>query len=349
MSDFMKRETSDDDAIADAAALWLAEREEGFSPEQARAFAQWCAADPRHRVALARMEETAARLQQLPQVRERLNEETGVPVAPAEPVRRRSRWPQVAALAAGLAIAGLGGWQGYRSLAPESARYATSAGGYEHVGLEDGSTLELNANSEARVRFTRGERHVTLVRGEAHFSVARDPARPFIVTAGKVQVRAVGTAFNVRLAAAEVAVLVTEGKVQVGPLSARTAAGGGPAAAAAPALLAASERTVIPADAGPRAEPPRVERVSTDRIRDALAWQERKLVFADTPLRDVVAQFNRRNLVQLTIGDADLAGRPVGGTFAADNVGAFVRLFEESGDIVVERRSEREIVLRRAR
>lgn len=347
MSDFTKRETPDDEAIADAAALWLVDREEGFAPERARAFAEWCAADPRHQAAVTRMEETAALLQRLPQVRERLGEEIELPSTPTrvEPLHRRSRWPQVAALAASLAIAGLGGWQVYRSLAPESARYATSAGGYERVGLADGSTLELNASSEARVRFTGGERHVTLVRGEAHFSVARDAARPFVVTAGKVQVRAIGTAFNVRLAAAEVAVLVTEGKVQVTSTAAREVEDRATAKPGAPALLEASERTVVPADAGP----PRVERVSMDRIREELAWQERKLVFADTPLRDVVAQFNRRNLVQLTIGDPDLAGRPVGGTFAADNVGAFVRLFEEAGDIVAERRGEREIVLRRAR
>lgn len=344
MSDFMKRGTPDDEAIADAAAMWLAERELGLSPEQARAFAQWCAADPRHRAALARMEETAALLQRLPQVRERLIEDSDVPPAQTSPVRRRSRWPQVAALAAGLAIVGLGGWQAYRSMALESAQYATSAGGYERVGLEDGSTLELNASSEARVRFTGGERHVTLVRGEAHFSVARDFARPFIVTAGKVQVRAIGTAFNVRLAAAEVAVLVTEGKVQVARVSGKGPADRAPVEPAVPVLLVASERTLIAADAGP----PRVESVSMDEIRDALAWQELKLVFAETPLRDVVAQFNRRNVVQLTIGDPVLAGRPVGGTFAADNVGAFVRLFEESGDIVAERRGEQEIVLRRA-
>ena len=348
MSDFTKRETPDDEAIADAAALWLVEREEGFAPERARAFAEWCAADPRHQAAVTRMEETAALLQRLPQVRERLSDEIEPPATRVEPVRRRSRWPQVAALAAGLAVAGLGGWQADRALAPEVSRYATSSGGYERVALDDGSTLELNASSEARVRFTRGERHVTLVRGEAHFSVARDVARPFVVTAGKVQVRAIGTAFNVRLAAAEVAVLVTEGKVQVGRTAAPGSAGAAPGSAA-PALLVASERTVIPVETRPQAEAPRVERVSSEGIREALAWQERKLVFAETPLRDVVAQFNRRNLVQLTIGDPDLAGRPVGGTFAADNVGAFVRLFEESGDFVAERRGEREIVLRRAR
>ena len=72
-------------------------------------------------------------------------------------------------------------------------------------------------------------------------------------------------------------------------------------------------------------------------------------MFAETPLRDVIAQFNRRNRVQLILGDASLGERPVGGTFAADNVEGFVRLLEGSGTIAIERRSEFEIVLRQVR
>ena len=51
--------------------------------------------------------------------------------------------------------------------------------------------------------------------GEAYFTVAKNPGRPFVVAAGGVGVRAVGTAFNVRLDSDAVEVLVTEGRVQV--------------------------------------------------------------------------------------------------------------------------------------
>ena len=72
-------------------------------------------------------------------------------------------------------------------------------------------------------------------------------------------------------------------------------------------------------------------------------------MFSETPLRNVVAQFNRRNRLQLVIGDAAIAERPVGGTFAADNVEGFVRLLEGSGAIMVEHRDEVTVVLRAAR
>ena len=44
----------DDAAIEAAAVSWLCERDDGFAPERATAFAVWCAADPRHRAAVAK-------------------------------------------------------------------------------------------------------------------------------------------------------------------------------------------------------------------------------------------------------------------------------------------------------
>src|SRR5260370_1274200 len=65
--------------------------------------------------------------------------------------------------------------------------------------------------------FRLGDRRggVRLTRGEAHLAVAKDSSRPFIVTAGGVSVRAVGTAFNVRRVEQRVEVFVTEGKVRI--------------------------------------------------------------------------------------------------------------------------------------
>ena len=66
------------------------------------------------------------------------------------------------------------------------------------------------------------------------------------------------------------------------------------------------------------------------------------------PLREAVVLFNRRNETQLVLSDDKLGGQKIGGTFAADQVEAFVRLLEKDGDVVAERRGAREIALRRA-
>ncbi len=364
----MSTEREDADTIEDVAANWLAEREEGLSSARAREFEEWCRQDPRHAAAVARLEQACALLRKMPQVRAELQPVVEFPVTGRAPARapgatrRQSRVQIAAAVAAVLAVAALAAWQWPR-VGSNPARHATSAGGYERVLLADGSTLELNASSEAQVRFSAQERRVALLAGEAHFSVVPDAARPFVVEAGGVAVRAVGTAFNVRLAPEAVEVLVTEGRVAVGRVG-QTGPGVLPGAAEPDparsdrhpsppaAILGAHERLVVPTLAAKRlpeaAAPSGIETVTPEAMRVAMAWQERKLVFAETPLRAVAAQFNRRNRLQIVVEDPILAARPVGGTFAADNVEGFLRLLENSGTIAVERRDERTVVLRAA-
>ncbi len=80
----------------------------------------------------------------------------------------------------------------------------------------------------------------------------------------------------------------------------------------------------------------------------ALHWHRRVALFNDTPLHEVIAQFNRRNAVQISLADAELAGRRFGGALALDQVEALLRLLTREGGVAVERRGETEIILRRA-
>ncbi|MCX6942208.1 MAG: FecR domain-containing protein [Verrucomicrobia bacterium] len=361
----MSESLDHEDPIEEVASDWLTQRAEGFSSAQKRDFERWCRADPRHAAAVARLEAACALLEKMPLVRAELQPVVEFPVKPRSiaPVKRFPLLRVVFAMAAALALAAFGWWQ-WADPQPAAQLYATSTGGYERVVLADGSVVELNANSEVRVELLPNARRVALVQGEAHFTVAHDIARPFIVSAHGVAVRAVGTAFNVRLAATAVEVLVTEGKVSVSDVGPALAAGpsrserdnrDGLPTSGSPTFLSANERTVIPfappksLAVVPALVVPVVEKITSYALREALSWQERKLVFSETPLHDVVAQFNRHNRLQLVLGDAALAERPVGGTFAADNVEGFVRLLEGSGTIAVERRDEMTVVLRAVR
>ena len=350
----MKGPLEPDDPVEEVAADWLTLRAEGFSSAQKREFERWSRADPRHAAAVARLEAACALLEKMPLVRAELQPVVEFPT-PRRAVVSAKRFPLVrlvVGFAAAVACAALGWWQWGRA-EPRSTLYATSVGGYERVVLADGSVVELNASTEVEVALAPRERRVALVNGEAHFIVAHDQARPFIVTAHGVAVRAVGTAFNVRLESRMVEVLVTEGKVSVSEVVApSTGASSILSPSVSPTLLVANERALI-VTAPPKslsAPPaPVVEKIAPEVLREALAWQERKLVFAETPLREVVAQFNRRNRLQLLLGDPALAERPGGGTFAADNVEGFIRLLESNDTFVVERRGDFTVVLRAAR
>ena len=338
-------------AIEDAAIAWLTERDDGFTPAREREFAQWLRADPRHAAVVTRLEQTLGLLGELPAFRSEINTafDRAAPVLAFPPAtaeqpalapapRRWSRALAWAGLAAALTFGSFVGWRALQP--PREIHFTTTVAGYERARLDDGSTLELNAASAVRVQFTAAERHVKLESGEAHFAVAHDTARPFIVSAGGIAVRAVGTAFNVRYATGgDIEVTVTEGKVRIGQ--------SGPASAAAESapLVSAGQRIVLPH----HAPPPTVENIDPATLRAALAWQSRLADFAEAPLADVIARFNARSRIQLLIADETLADRRIGGTFALDEAEAFVRLLERDGEIIGERRGETEIHLRRAR
>jgi transmembrane sensor len=340
------------EAVEAMAAAWLAERDGGFTAAQEREFAAWQFADERHAAAIRRLETTWNILEQLREYRPeaRMHPDRNL-LAPAVAETRNYR-PQLAAagaMAAALLLGAVWWWSAPPSKRPDPASlqtYSTTVGGYQRIALSDGSVVELNASSELQVNYTPEARRVRLVRGEAHFTVAKDKHWAFLVEAGAVAVRAVGTAFDVRLGKSEVEVLVTEGSVQLKPTA--------PAAvhvAAAPAqgypVLVAGQRALIPAL--DRFTAPLVEEVSPDALHEALAWEGPRLVFVDTPLSKVIELFNRRNAVQLALGDPELATLPVAGSFRAENVEAFVRLLTSDGEIVVERPSADRLVLRKAR
>jgi transmembrane sensor len=332
--------------LDEIAAGWLYERAEGFTPERAEAFAVWCHSDPRHARAIARVEQTWNLLDEMPAVRAALETRIARDRDLAEPragaaIFRFRRFAWAAGLAAAVVI-GFGIWR-ETSSDRSAEHYVTDDAAQRSLVLSDGSVMDLNVGSEVSVRFTAAQRRVILLRGEAHFEVAHNAARPFIVTADDVSMRAVGTAFDVRLANKEVNVFVVEGKVEVS----RDVAILERPPAMPPPLLQAGEFAHVPRDN--RLAAPHIERVDASSMQTMLTWQNPMTSFADVALRDVLVRFNRRNAVQLILQDADLGERKIGGMIALDQVDAFVRLLVQDGDVVAERRPAGEILLRRAR
>ena len=101
---------------------------------------------------------------------------------------------------------------------PEYNTLVVPRQGEFQVVLADGSKVYLNAESEIRYPtfFAGGERRVYL-KGEAFFEVTSDTSRPFIVNVGEMDVRVLGTRFNVNAYVPERAIRTTlvSGKVRV--------------------------------------------------------------------------------------------------------------------------------------
>ncbi|MEY2878849.1 MAG: hypothetical protein RLZZ15_1229 [Verrucomicrobiota bacterium] len=315
------------DAFAAEAGAWLARRDRGLTGAEQDAFLQWLRADPRHRAALARLDRTWGALDALaawqPADGTRPNPDLLAP-GRARGSRRIAWLASFAGLGVAAAITGL--FCLGPSSAPESSSITPSVrviARPEAQALADGSVAEVNHGGRLELAFGAAERRVRLREGEVHLTVAKDAARPFLVEAGGVTVRAVGTAFNVRRERDAVEIIVTEGRVEV------------ESAGRAPAPLAAGERARV--EPGKR---PQVAAADPAAVARELAWRAVRLEFEALPLELVVVEFNLRNARQLAIGDAAAGRVKVAGTFRADEPEAFARLLEASFGIAVERRAE---------
>lgn len=343
------------DPVAQAAAVWVARHDRGLTAAERAELAAWQAADPRHAAEWQRQRRTWRGL-------DHVGADAGLAamadefLARARAQRARARWRQVAGFGSSLAAALVLGWIGWTQFRPAAEPnlprndYAVLASTLRTETLPDGSVAELNGASRIEVHFTAAERRVVLLEGEVHFVVAKNPARPFYVTAGPVTVRAVGTAFNVRLAAESIEVLVTEGKVRLEqetpPPAIVAAVSSSPIPAPppeAPALVE-GQRAVI-ARTGATTAPAEIGDVGKAEIEAALGWQATRLVFNNTPLDEVIAGFNRYHPHRLALGDPRLRQRTLTGVFRADNLDGFVRLLRVSVDVRAEARGPDETVL----
>ncbi len=208
--------------------------------------------------------------------------------------------------------------------------------------LPDGSVVELKDGAEITVNYAEMFRRVTLLRGAAHFAVAKNPARPFIVSARGVEVRAVGTAFAVDSSAPTIEVIVTEGKVSVETLS---APGSLPQAEhKVLASISMGHRTVVQ----PGSIAAEIEKLDDSALNGNLSWRLPRIEFSKTPLARVVAELNKHNRTQLVLADDSISQFQISGALRADRLDALVDLLANDFGIQASRNADR-IVLQRGR
>lgn len=326
MSDLLKFRTLAE--VEDEAATWVWRLDdENVDHERRAEFEQWLRRDPRHRRAFEELGgvwqslDTLAEAKREEKVATFVAEERRLQMRP-ESARRAGAWARwfSVGVAASLVASGAGFfWYGQEQ---ESQLLSTAVGQHRSASLADGSTIELNTNTIVETNFTRAERAVRLRKGEALFQVAKNPERPFIVIAGDTRVRALGTAFNVRMREGDdVEVIVTEGRVQVTRQAQSTAT--------QPDDIAPSAAVVTPTElvAGQRFQPLPLAPVDTlpvASLTNALAWREGAVVFDGAPLSQAIEEVNRYSDTRLIVADPAIHELRVGGRFRTGDVDGFI-------------------------
>lgn len=333
------------DLAREEAALWVVRIKDGLSPDQEKELEAWLRKHRDHGPALVEIATAWDELDLVEQLSPPLH-------AKDSALKRRPAAHSMLAYAAIVALCVLAGWFGFQNpiridayehearLENPRLVFDTAIGEQSKVAFPDGSNASLNTNSRISVEFSGAERRVVLHRGEAHFAVKRDYKRPFVVLAGGITIRALGTAFNVSLADInEPEVVVTEGKVAV--YSGREENEVLP--------LTGKVREEIELSAGEmvrfREAGQSVSTVDRKSLGNRMAWTSGMMVFVDEPLEKVIEELGRYTETKLVIGDPGLTKISVAGYFRVGDVDALLFALAENFGIGWQKQDDNSVIL----
>jgi ferric-dicitrate binding protein FerR (iron transport regulator) len=246
------------------------------------------------------------------------------PNAQIHTIRRTIPWLKIAAMliliAGGLLIANL--------IKNESDTTPVTANANEKVielKLPDASVATLNKNASLTYpeKFDKNKREVTL-RGEAFFNVTADKDKPFIIHVNDVQVRVVGTSFNIKSENGKTEVIVETGRVEVIKNNSSV-------------FLGPKEKIVVGAV-------DTVLQKESDKDQLYNYYRTNEFVCDNTPLWKLVEVLNDAYHVNITFARPELRSLPLDVTFSNESLEQILKVISLTLDIKVDTTGNRIIL-----
>jgi transmembrane sensor len=214
--------------------------------------------------------------------------------------------------------------------------YRTGYGYRSEYILADGSVVNLNWNSSISVNLTKNQRLVTLHNGEAYFKVAKNAQRPFIVSVDNVKAQAIGTEFNVKKGADNVAdIAVTEGIVAVSIISSHQG------------IQKEVQQKMLVANETVTSQGTSLNPVNTSSSENIIAWRQGIIVFDKQPLSHALEEINRYTSYNMIINLKDTNDDNVTASFFVDSADDAMYSLIELFNLHIEKRGNNIIITKK--
>jgi transmembrane sensor len=184
----------------------------------------------------------------------------------------------------------------------------------------------LGADTALDVEISDLERRVQILRGTAFFSVQPSDI-PFIVSASNGEARVLGTAFDVSIAENNVTVTLEHGSLQVRADGKNEAV-----------ILKPGEEVSYNAEG--------IGQVQKVNLDEAMAWHEKRYVFTNARLADVINYIGRYRDGRIVVIGSDLAEQRISGSFALENTDAALASVQSIVGFNITRLSNRIVIIR---
>jgi len=178
----------------------------------------------------------------------------------------------------------------------------TPRGGTFQVSFPDGSRVWLNAASSIKYPLKFEGNRTVILTGQAYFEIAPDPGHPFIVKVGEMEVRVLGTSFDIMAYKDEQVVNTTLVNGAVKVLQGNTSA----------TLHPGQQSTLNPANG-------KME-IAIANLENVLAWRNGKFELENTGLPTFLRQLSRWYDIEIAVEAPaeEVAAKKFGGQIGRD-------------------------------
>ena len=325
------KQSEENDSVFDRGAEWFVKKERGLTASEAEEFESAIRAEPELANQMEGFRETKAKVRALPAefVEEMLSPDS----VQSSSVSIRFVF---GALAAVMAL----GFSFYffkfkgESVQEDFVRQTVQSptATKTHL-LPDGSLIRLNINTHLDILYSETQRRIRLVNGEALFEVMPDADRKFVVDVDGIEVRAIGTAFNVRRSE-DIDVIVTDGIVEVVSPYTRdvdlleTTLEPSSIRSISEKLVAVGQRARVVR--GTASESPNIEvfDMEAEEVEYQLDWRKSLLALNGENLVEMASSFEQKTGYRLIIANPSLENLRIGGRFPSNDVYGFLRILK---------------------
>lgn len=249
-------------------------------------------------------------------------------------LKRVLKWTQIAAAIAlpiCMVIMGMMYKENKQYAAILLTEITTQEGEQVSITLPDKSVVALNSLSSIKYApqdFCKDNREIEF-EGEAHYKVAKDARHPFIIHMQGMEIKVLGTEFNVinrkKEQTAEVALL--NGSVMLTSL-----------ANGSTYTMKPNEIVVVNKQTG------KMDIRETSHIEDACAWQKKQLVFRDASLSKVIRSLEKNYGVEIAVKMDTI--EPFTGTLPNNNLTEALQIVSEAYQVKFSKTPAGKYVLR---
>jgi ferric-dicitrate binding protein FerR (iron transport regulator) len=191
--------------------------------------------------------------------------------------------------------------------------------------LPDGTSVTLNAGStlEYPQKF-KGSKRTVALKGEAYFDVVHNEDKPFVIEANDIRIKDIGTSFyiNTNSSDGQGEVILTSGKVAVYYKNAPDKV----------TILEPGEKAVF------SKTEQKIVKSENDNV-NYMAFKTKELIFANTPLGDVVKELNSVYHSNITLKNKKIANYTLSGNYTNLALDAILKIIQEALPVSINKSS----------